>query len=406
MKFSTAIIISFLFITICDALLYLSWVGLGSSLSYYIMMPLKYISLSILIFISLKKKWKDLIPKNVLLLFILLLTWNLITIVHGMIKCQDYYDWKFLMETSFFFLLIPFAMVIGIYHLYTQKLFSVTLKYLFLLGFAIISFSFGVKDALYSQLMLPVSVFILISPYLKPKWRILIFIVAVTSILIVPSFRTNIVRIVAALLLVIIYYLRHFMKIRWLKIIHILLFIAPAILLYLAITTQFNIFSFQNKDEKYNITNDRGETRNLFEDNRTFLYAEVITSLLKNNNLVFGEGAVGKYKSDRYDFGDNRGRYMSEVGFLNTLLFSGILGVVLYFCFIFTVSFYALYRSNNWLSKMIGLFIAFRWILFFIEEITLFNLNFFFYWILLGLVSTNEFRKMNDLEVKSFFQEI
>ncbi len=154
------------------------------------------------------------------------------------------------------------------------------------------------------------------------------------------------------------------------------------------------------------MTDNRGGTRNLFVDNRTFLYVEVISSLIKDNSFALGKGATGKYQTDFYDFGDDRGRYMSEVGFLNTLLFSGILGVIIYFIFLFTVSFYAIYQSNNWLSKIFGLFIAFRWNLFFIEEFTLFDLNFFFYWILLGVVSSKAFRSMNDSELAAYLKLI
>jgi len=406
MKISTAIIISLIFIAISDVLMYLSWDGFASTWAAYIMIPLRFVSLFVLIYIALKKKWQHFIPKIIFRLFLVLITWNIFTITRGFLFANDYYDWKFLFDTSILFLLIPLALVIGINHSYTQKLFSVTIKFLFLFGFAIIPLTLVTNIQLYSRLMIPISIFIVLSPFLKPKWRVLILIVAATSILIVPIFRTNIIRIVAGLLLVFAYHLRSFIKISWLKFFHFLLFILPFILFYLAITNQFNIFKFQEKDNKYATIDNKGQTRNYLEDNRTFLYAEVLLSLQKNGNLILGEGATGKYKSDFYDFGDRRGRYMSEIGFLNTLLFSGIIGLIIQSVFLFLVSYYALYKSNNWLSKMLGLFIASRWLIFFVEEYTLFDLNFFFYWVLLGIVSTNEFRSMTDSEIKNFFQKI
>jgi hypothetical protein len=53
---------------------------------------------------------------------------------------------------------------------------------------------------------------------------------------------------------------------------------------------------------------------------------------------------------------------------------------------------------------MLGLVIASRWMLSFIEEYTQYDLNFFFFWLIMGLVSTAAFRKLNDEEVQNFFK--
>lgn len=406
MKISTAVIISLIFIFISDGLMYLSWEGYAATWTAYIMIPLRFTSLLALTYIAIKKKWQHSVPKILFRLFLTLILWNIFTILRGFLFANDYYDWRFLFDTSILFLLIPIVIVIGTNQSYVKNLFSITLKYLFKYGFILIPLALATNIQLYSRLMIPISLFIVFYPFIKPKWRLLILIVAATSILIVPIFRTNIIRIVAGLLIVFSFYFRWLLSLRWLKLIHITLFLTPFILFFLAITNKYNIFKFQETDKKYVTVDNKGQTRNYLEDNRTFLYAEVLFSLQRNGTLLLGEGATGKYKSDYYDFGDKRGRYMSEIGFLNTLLFSGIVGLLILSAFLFIVSYYALYKSNNWLCKMLSLFIASRWLIFFIEEYTLFDLNFFFYWILLGLLSTNAFRSMTDSEIKEFFSQL
>lgn len=54
-------------------------------------------------------------------------------------------------------------------------------------------------------------------------------------------------------------------------------------------------------------------------------------------------------------FGANR--YASEVGALNTLLYSGIIGLLLYWIIFFYASYKAINDSDNILSRMLGLFI-------------------------------------------------
>ena len=117
---------------------------------------------------------------------------------------------------------------------------------------------------------------------------------------------------------------------------------------------------------------------------------------------MFGEGGAGKYKS-KY-LGDINGwRYGSEVGILNILLYDGIIGVMIYFLLLFAVSFIAIYRSNNYLSKLLGLFIASRFLLSFIEEFTQYDMNFYFFWIAVGMVSSSHFRKISDEQLKKYF---
>jgi hypothetical protein len=179
----------------------------------------------------------------------------------------------------------------------------------------------------------------------------------------------------------------------------------PLLLVVLGITGQYNIFMEIATVDMYGIKNRQHSTFPLSQtyDTRTFLYTEVITDVVKNNSVLFGKSPSQPYHSD---FFTNSGgaidgrRYSSEVHILNMLLYFGLFGVILFLSFLVHVAYIGLFQSNNFLSKMLALLILSRYMLSFIEEFTLYNLNWFFFWLIMGLVASKKFRNMTDAEIK------
>jgi hypothetical protein len=407
MKHKKLILYLLIFVAIADILLNLGIVGFNDESFTPVSFIVKYLALAIIIYFSSKSNWNNDIPTIITILLKTFLVWNIFTIIRGLFLAADYWDWKFLLLSSMPFFLIPLAFFLGNNFYLARLIFKYILKYFFTFGFLLIPLAIATNRELYSRLMIPVSIFILFIPYLKPKWRKLILLVAIVSILVVIDFRTNIIKTTISLLILLLYYFRKYVLKSWIKVIHIVIFALPLLLLYLGTSDQYNIFANTSQNNNYSIKAQKGDlgNENLAADTRTFLYVEVLTSLVKNGTLLIGEGASGKYKSDYFDiFADHRGRYGSEVGFLNVLLYSGIVGVIIYFLILFLSSYYAINNSNNFLCKMLGLLIAGKWLLFFIEEFTTFDLNMLFTWVLIGLVCTREFRLMTDGDLKTFFK--
>jgi hypothetical protein len=397
---------SILFIAIADGLLYMAIGGFNDNFYTTVAWGFKYIALFIFIYIARRSSWKSDGPTSIFLLLRIFLLWNVVTIIRGMILSVDYWDWKFLIGSSLLFFLIPIAFFTGKNILIARLIFRFVIRYLFLFGFLIVPLALVTNHELYSRLMIPISVFILFIPYVKFKDRILILLVAVVSILIVIDFRTNVIKIVISMILLLAYHFRAYILPSWLKIAHAVIFILPFVFLYLAVSGQYNVFAETGKSN-YTVKSGKsstGDDINLAADTRTFLYVDVFSTLNGNGNMIMGEGATGKYKTDVLDFGDKRGRYGSEVGFLNILLYSGIVGLVLYLLILFIASYYAIYRSNNFLCKMLGLLIAGRWLIFFIEEFTFFDLNTLFTWLVIGLICSQEFRSMSEKDLKAYFR--
>ena len=410
MKFQKILIYNLIFLAISDSFFHLANSGSAGTLIDYITpisLAAKIAVLYSLVYFARKSNWEDDLTTTVSILFKLLLAWNIINIIRGIFSANGYWEWKFLFFSTGFFFLVPLAFFVGKSLSLARAALQSVLKYFFAFGFLAIPVGYFTVHHLYARLMIPISFFIVMIPYLKSRHKILVVLVAIVSVCVAYDLRANIVKIAISILVLLTWYFRKFIALTWLKILHITLFILPLPLLYLAASGQYNIFnaasqneSFIVKDKKLNV----GEDESLTADTRTLLYVEVFKTLNEQNDWLFGQGAVGKYKTHAFDDkaiikGE---RFGSEVGFLNTLLYSGIVGVILYALLVFTVSRNAIFYSNNWLSKMLGIVVMSRWMQFFLEEYTQFDLNLYFLWIIIGLISTRQFRAMTDQQIKNF----
>jgi hypothetical protein len=229
--------------------------------------------------------------------------------------------------------------------------------------------------------------------------------VAAATIILSIDFRANVIRIILATLIIFLYYARKYVPLKWIKFACLTFFVTPILFLFLGVTGQYNIFKPSDNIDKYEFSYDDGTERNIALDTRTFLYQEVFATMQGNNSFVWGEGGAGTYKTEYFDdsVDYNKGRYGTEVGFLNVLLYSGILGVIFYAVIIFSAGYYAVNYSNNFLCKMLALFLAFRWVLFFIEDFTRYDVNYYFLWIAVGLCFSKDFRSLSDAELMEYF---
>lgn len=409
MKYSKFILFTLIAVVLTDTFKYISFVGaLNVENATLISAVLNYISIGLLLFIASKEGFaKSEVPKGIKNLIKIWLFWNIFNLIKSSFLAADYWDWKTLLLSSVSFSFIPLTFFLGKNLSTARLIFKYIITYLFLFGFLFIPLSFTTNQELYSRLMIPISLFILFIPYLKYKWRLLVILVAAVSIAMVLEFRSNLIKIAFSALLLLVYYLRNFIRISWIRLAHFSLFVIPIVFLILAATNTYNLFEEISSDEGYTTTNSKGEEENLTFDTRTFLFVEVFKSINNSGNWVFGSGAAGSYESDWFidDGGAINGkRYGCEVGILNILLRYGLIGVTIYFLLLYVVSLHAINNSSNILSKMLGLFIAFRWTYSFVEEYTQYDLNFYFFWIAIGLVSSLSFRRMNDLEIKKYFE--
>jgi hypothetical protein len=341
--------------------------------------------------------------------------WNLISFLRGMYNAHDYWDWKFLMLSYLFMILAPFSLVLGLYFEMLVSTFKFILKWLFTWGFTLIPVALVFEPEIFARSVSPVSLFVLFIPYIKYRWSILVFVVAFFSVAFDITYRTNLIRIIFSVLLLLLYFylkLEIFggrkIKIKMLNFIMGVLFFLPLVFVTLGYSGVYNVFS-KGEDIQISDVETLAGTESkggISVDTRTFLYEEVTSSMLRRgSSFIFGQGGGSGY--DTIFFSDQvmnlSGRYQTEVGVLNLLLYSGLIGVILYTLMIFISAFYAINKSNNHLSKMLGLFLAFRFVLMFIEDFQGLDLNFFVIWVAIGMCLSTKFRSLTNTELIQFF---
>lgn len=402
------IYLSFILLFLTDISYYLSiknFLNINNA-TYYIAF-FHYLNIFILVSLAKKQRLFSDVPKSIKFLFISWLIWCLISFIRGIFHANDYWDWKSLFLNSVPFSMIPFAFFMGKNLEHFKVIVRITLKYLFPLGFLLIPLTLTTNEEIYSRIMIPVTFLIVFIPNLKLKWKIVIVLVSITSVFMYLGFRTNVIKMALSYLLLLIYFYRNIFTDTILKFSQKVIFVTPLIIFAIGVFGGYTIFNDLYKLGNLETINQSGKVENLMDDTRTFIYSEVLLHLKQTGNWLVGESSSGSYQS--YFFFNiggaiNGKRFGSEVGILNILLWHGIIGVIIYLVLIYKVSFLAIAKSNNSLAKILGIFIAFRWLLMFIEEFSQFDLNFYFFWIIMGLISSEKFRSFSDKEIKDFLK--
>jgi hypothetical protein len=406
MTYSAILLLSFIFIMIGDCYAFLR--NIGFELNFGIIFSLNIISSACLMMLGLKYPFKGKTPKMGLALYTIFMAWAIISFFRGAISAKDYWDWKYLISDYLFSILVPLTVFVGINYEVTTKMFRFISKKLFLYGFVLVPISFAINFELYARLMMGVGLLVLFIPFFQLKWRVLISMVAIVSISMDFSYRANLLRILISMAILLAYYLRKYIKPRVLHYTSILLFCLPILLFYLGVSGAMNVFKVNPFEYQVQSGSSQiNEQSDLSSDTRTFLYEEVFASMIiRNSSFIIGEGGGSGYQTEAFADStlNSSGRFASEVGFLNTLLYSGLIGVFLYGAMLFSAAYYAINRSNNYISKMLGLFLTGHWLIFFLEDITKLDLNFFFIWLAIGLCLSNKFRSLKDFEIKQFCQ--
>jgi hypothetical protein len=374
--------------------------------STYLQAAASYL-LIIIVFIVLIKLETQVTKLN--LIIYIYLTWCCIAIIRGFFEVQNYWDWKGLLLNNILVMLLPLVSVLGTKNKIPQEIFFNFIKYL--LPFSIIVFFLSARSANgdgFAPFVSPIYYLIIFIPLLTRKWKVIIVFVAIISFFSNIDSRSNLIRIIFCFGLMSVYYIRHIITKKVLEIFRLLLFIIPILLFILAINGIFNVFdmdSYLKGDFSYSKKSTSGDTQedSFTADTRTFLYDEVILSGIIRNTWLYGESAASGYISEYffesiYNTG-SKGRGGAEVGILNIFNSLGLIGVCIYTLVFFYASFLCVNKSRNYICKLLGIFIAFRWLYSWVEEFTNFDMNFFFLWLIVGLCFSESFRDKTNSQI-------
>ncbi|GEM_PF-3393316 len=380
---------------IFSTIIILVW-GVNFTLNTSLMFPIlaiNYVIMAFIVFYPIFKGAYD-IKINKYWPFILYLCWLGYATFRGLLDCESTNKLKFVLDYLFASLLCLFVF-------FPDNLinYSRWIKYFWKIGWfiAIVLIPFNVSYSFYFHY------FILIIPLwksLSSTKKILIVLTIMYSLRFLDP-RAHIPKYLVDILLFALPY--SFLKDKIIKLLHPILLLLPIFLLVLGIYGIFNPFNMNdyiNTDVKIQ---QGGETLDATVDTRTVIYEDVISSAIKNDYIFTGRNLANGNDS-RFVFYDQRNT--NEASILNHFTKMGLVGVSLYFLLFIYSTYLAIYKSNNHWTKLIGLYLAFRWIMTWIEDPELFSTMYLSIWLMMGICITSKIRKMTDIEIKNYLGKI
>ncbi len=352
----------------------------------------------LLIFVYITTKWRvDLKGSNVLLLFDMMILWVFICYFRSLLNIYRPFTMKEMLFSPYVGLsLFPILFfLVGL----NRKYFYMVNRILYI--YCLLTFVFSIPFIGYFEiqffLLMPVFYIIVTFPMQSTRDRVLTLIIAVTVLITSITNRAGVLRIFISYMIIIIFYLVLKMRVNK-KLINVIVFLAlitPFYFLYLGVSGQdvFKMVLGENVEEGY-------RQENLRSDTRTFLYVDVFRDLEINRAFMFGKGINAGYASDDFE---TFNRLAVEVGFLQILLKSGIIGFLLYILLIVTAIFKAINKSRNLFIKYLGMLLSGYVLMFFIENMILYNLLNIIIWLIVGMCHSSELREMTDEEIKELF---
>lgn len=340
-----------------------------------------------------------------------------IMIIYGVFEASNYYEYKALIINSLS-LMLPLCIYFFVNVKYTSYTLKLWLKYgLRLLFIPIIILSHRDGWGFYLSPLLFLGFFF---PIFSKKWKFIIL-----SLIIIGAFtnlggRSNIIKYSVMLILIISYYWK--MKSTFLyRLGRLFFFIIPFIFVYLGFIGKFNIFEMDKYIQQFEVTNSYGHKEELTDDTRSAIYIDVYKTLNSNNKIIYGmspaRGYETKYaesilkaiyKAQNFHGATNlkAERSKSEVGAVNILLWTGIIGVIITSLIIWRATFFGISKSNNIYIRTLGLYTAFRYCYWWVEDGNTFTTMTLFYWLAIAVCLSSEFRSMNNKEIAEWIRSI
>ncbi len=371
-----------------------------------------FYSMIIALFLFVKKKLTYPKKQKSLIWIKLYIIVIILSVVRGVFVAEIYWDYRALIFNAFGMFMI-FAVYISLNPYLLQRTLSVYLKYAFFIYLIQIPFLFDLR--LYGMFIYPLAFILLFTPAIPGFWRIVLVGITVILLSLILSSRAVVLKIAMSFLLSLLFYVRFFLNKRILNTVSLFIFLMPAIFFLLAILTPFNIFNigeYVKSDIKTegNVGNE-DEQDLLADTGRTMFFVDALVTAVKYDSWLIGRtparGIETNFLADYYIALTGRAeRVASEIGIINIFTWMGLIGVILYFLILAKGSYLAINKSNNFWAKIFGLYIAFRWLIVWIEDRNDFTMNHFVLMLMVGLVYSEWFRKMNNEEVEIWIKGI
>lgn len=346
----------------------------------------------------------------------LFLVYVVLSFLYGLYMAENYWHYKYLVR-NFMIYLMPMSIYVFVYPSRVQSVLRVWFNNALILLICISPFIYS--DA-WGNYLTPFCLFALFYHLLPQKWRYLTILAFIVTFTLGWASRSCTIRFSAAFIIGVLFIWKNSRNVLLenIKKIYVVLSLIPFVFFILAITNVFNILNIDEEfglSQKYEIfQSDKEANGSALYDTRTLLYTEVLNSALQNNYIIQGHSLARGY--DSIIFGDAVNEAMGnqlrgerpacETCILNVFTYMGVIGVILYMLVFYKSTFLAIYKSNNDYIKVIALYVLFRWIYSWIEELAFFNITYLMLWIMVAMCFSPYFRMMTNDEFKEWFKSI
>lgn len=326
-----------------------------------------------------------------------------IGLVFGANAAEGYWGWKAFFVNGIS-LLLPAAAFISVDVLKVGCAIAALLKVT--IPASMIIFFYITPDA-YGFCLPFLAFFVLAYPFLRPWVCILIFSLVGFVVFSDIGARSTAIKNLLPFLLVVLYFVNSYIRIKIINFLRVVFMFLPFILFYLAVSGVFNIFNIGDYVSGYYESSGGSD---LSSDTRTALYREAIETSDIYDSWFFGRtparGVETQIFSSIADLTGLTERTSGEVAIINLFTWLGFVGVFLYFAIFYSATWLSVNRSRNDFSKILGLYVSFRWAYSWVEDTNNFSLSYIFLWVVLGLCFSSGFRSLSNSEVSVWFSGI
>ncbi len=364
-------------------------------------LPIYFITLFLIIYS--KKYYYNPIDNKYLSILFVYVGWIIICIIRGAFVADNRAEWINLLYNAFALLMPLIALSTTNPH-FVQKIFSTWFKYIIPIYLVFILFFMQLRVS--GFFLNPFIILLIGFSVLPAKWK-WISLACLIIVFINLDARSNVIKYGIAFLFGLVYYKKDFLSAGKINYISKIFMLLPIILFLLGIFGIFNVFRMDDyiKENFVVEAEIKGEVKleDLKADTRTFLYIEVLTSALQHDYILFGRtpsrgNDTNAFLSIVYNSGRAE-RNSNEAAILNVFTWTGIVGVILYFFVFLTASHLAINRANNYFIRILGLYVSFRWVFCWVEDLQRFDILNITLWIMITMCFSSSFRLMNDEEI-------
>lgn len=368
----------------------------------------------LLLFIALQKRPTQNISGKIILNFFVL--YNAVMFTRGVFDNLSLTTFLILCSSTLFYM---FVFPYYIYKVINPTNFVIMMRFYLLFGFIaaiIVAYVETLKyDILFPyastiRVMSGLYLLVLFIPYIKQKWKsILIIILSIISFFLNIGERFNLLNIFVAFAIILLYFIQsQTLRYKIIKFCSVMLFVFPILFFILGATGIFNVFKADVNESDY-VLKYGGQEQSMLQDTRTGIYKDVLNGIADNNAYLFGLGATGKVKTSLVDSGYDlwsKGRPSSESGMLNYIQWGGFFGFLSYFMLFAVAAYYAIFKSNNWFMRSLGLWISYKAMFSFIQDAQNAQIIYFMIIMAIGVCLNRNFRQMTNKGMKLYLNHI